>query len=237
MRIPELDSSHKEADQKTPIHIVYAGQDNSNKVCVIADDKDTYLSLINVAHLVKSCFYFRQVNTIDNEGITYHDIRAIANHLGKEICSVLPAFHTLTGSDFTHRFFNCLKIQAFKKMLRISTSHKLLLSLLSDKSNGSEVTDFVLHVVYNRLLKEKAPGESRCNILTKKKKQTKSRKKEYNTSMKLPPSQSSLKMKILRASFVTHCMSHYLNPYYVPLDPSVHGWKLVENHREPIWFE
>ena len=55
--------------------------------------------------------------------------------------------------------------------------------------------------------------------------------------MKLPPSQSSLKMKILRASFVTHCMSHYLNPYYVPLDPSVHGWKLVENHREPIWFE
>ena len=237
VRIPKLDSSHKEADQKIPMHIVYAGQDNSNKVCVIADDKDTYLSLINIAHLVKSCFYFRRGNTIDNEGITYHDIRAIANHLGKEICSVLPAFHPLTGSDFTHRFFDCLKIPALKKMLRISNSHKLLLSLPSDESNGSEVTDFVLHVVYNRLLKEKTPGESLYNMLTKKKKQTKSRKKKYNTSMELPLDQSSLNMKILRASLVAHCVSHYLNPYYVPLDPSVHGWKLVENHWEPIWFE
>ena len=55
--------------------------------------------------------------------------------------------------------------------------------------------------------------------------------------MELLPDQSSLKMKILRVSFVIHCMSHCLNPNYVPLDPSVHGWKLVENHWEPIWFE
>ena len=237
VRIPELDSSHKKADQKIPMHIVYADQYSSNKVCVIADDTDTYLSLINIAHLVKSCFHFRQGNTIDNEGITYCDILVFANHLGKEICSVLPAFHTLTWSYFTHRFFNRSKIQAFKKMLRICNSHKLLLSLPSDKSNRREVTDFVLHVVCNRLLKEKTPGESRYNMLTKKKKQTNSGKKNYNTSMELPPDQCSLKMKILRASFVAHCMSHYLNPYYVPLDPSVHGWKLVENYWEPIWFE
>ena len=32
-------------------------------------------------------------------------------------------------------------------------------------------------------------------------------------------------------------MAHCLNPNYVPLDPSVHGQKLEENHREPIWFE
>ena len=86
-------------------------------------------------------------------------------------------------------------------------------------------------------MKEKNPGESRYNMLVKKKKQTKSREKKYNTSMELPPDQSSLKMKILRASFVAHRMSHCLNPNYVPLDPSVHGWKLVENHCEPIWFE
>ena len=55
--------------------------------------------------------------------------------------------------------------------------------------------------------------------------------------MELLPDQSSLKMKILRTSFVAHCMSHCFNPNYVPLDPSVHGWKLVENHWEPIWFE
>ena len=148
VRIPELDSSHREADQKMPMHVVYAGQDSSNKVCVIVDD---------VSHLVKSCLYFRQGKTKDKDGITYHDIHAIANHLGEEICSVLPAFNTLTGSDFTNLFFNRSKIQACKTTLRISNSHKLLLSLPSGEPNISEVTDFVLHVVYNRPLIKKNP--------------------------------------------------------------------------------
>ena len=55
--------------------------------------------------------------------------------------------------------------------------------------------------------------------------------------MELPPDQNSLKMNILRASFVTRFMSHCLNLNYVLLDPSIHGWKLVENYWEPIWFE
>ena len=74
-------------------------------------------------------------------------------------------------------------------------------------------------------------------MLMKNEKQTKSRKKKHNTSMELPPDLSSLKIKILRASFVAHCMLHCLNPNYVLSDPSVHGWKLVENHWEPISFE
>ena len=113
-----------------------------------ADDADIYLSLINIAHLVKYCLYFRQGKTKDKEGITYHDIHAKANHFGEENCSLLPDFHTLTGSDFTNPFFNRLKIQTFKKMLRISNSHKLLLSLPPGEPNISGVTDFVLHVVY-----------------------------------------------------------------------------------------
>ena len=50
------------------------------------------------------------------------------------------------------------------------------------------------------------------------------------------PDQSSLKMKILRATFVTHCMSNCLDSQYIPLDPSQYGWKLEENRWEPIWF-
>ena len=36
--------------------------------------------------------------------------------------------------------------------------------------------------------------------------------------MEMSPDQSLLKMKSLQ-------MSHCLNPNYVPLDPSAHGWK------------
>ena len=32
-------------------------------------------------------------------------------------------------------------------------------------------------------------------------------------------------------------MSNCLNSCYVPLDPSLYGWKIVENWWEPIWFE
>ena len=44
-------------------------------------------------------------------------------------------------------------------------------------------------------------------------------------------------MKILRASFVIHCMTNCSNSRYVPLDPSLYGQKFVENWWEPIWFE
>ena len=84
VRIPELDSSHRKTDQKIPMDVPYAGQDSSNKICVMTDDTDIYSSLINIAHLVKSCLHFRQGKTKDKEGITYHDIHAIANYLGED---------------------------------------------------------------------------------------------------------------------------------------------------------
>ena len=133
----------------------------------------------------------------------------------------LPAFHTLTDSDFTKPFFNRSKIQPFKKVLRISNSHQLLLSLPSGEPNISEATDFLLMLYIIGHWKKKTTGEWSYNRLLKKKKQTKSKKKKYNLSMDLPPDHSSLKMKISRASFVAHCMSHCLNTNYVPLDPSV----------------
>ena len=105
--------------------------------------------------------------------------------------------------------------------------------MLSGVPNISEVTRFVLQIIYNRPLKEKSPGESRYNMLTSKKQSN----KKYPTSKALPPDQSSLKVDILRATFVAHCMSGCLNRQYAPLDPSNYGWKLEENRWQPIWFE
>ena len=99
VRTPELDSLDRGADLKIPMDVVYA-----------ADDTGILLSLANIAYPVKSCLCFRQGKTKDKERITYHDIHAIANYLREEYCSVLPAFHTLTGSDFIKLLFNHLKI-------------------------------------------------------------------------------------------------------------------------------
>ena len=109
--------------------------------------------------------------------------------------------------------------------------------MLSGEPNIEDVTNFVLHIVYNRLHREKSLRESRYNLLKTKRKSNRKKEMKYNTSKDLPPDQSLLKMKIVQASFVTHCMSNCLNSRYVPLDPSLFGWKFVKNRWEPIWFE
>ena len=115
VRFPELDSLHRENDQKISMHPVYFGRENNNAVCIVADDMDTYLSLINICHHTGPPLYFRQGKTKDKDGVNYHDTNAIAVNLGKEISQILSCFHTLTGSGFNNLFIGCSKIKASKK--------------------------------------------------------------------------------------------------------------------------
>ena len=49
---PELHSLHRETDEKKSMHAVYVDWKNNNTVCVVADDADICLSLINVSHYI-----------------------------------------------------------------------------------------------------------------------------------------------------------------------------------------
>ena len=134
-------------------------------------------------------------------------------HIAKKIYQLLPCFHTLTGSDFTNTFPGHSKIKVFKKMLKTPNSHKLLLSLLCEPNTVG-----------------KSLGES-CYNMIKTKKNTNKMKQKYNTSKELirVHSRSSLLgMKILWASFVTHCMLNCLNSCYVPIDSASNWWKFLE---------
>ena len=82
-------------------------------------------------------------------------------------------------------------------MLETPRSYKLLLILLSGQPNIEEVTNFVIHIVYNRPYKVKSLGESRYHILKAKRKTSEKKEKKYNTRNDLPPDQRSLKMKTL----------------------------------------
>ena len=221
------------------MHTVFAGVSETDAVCVVADDSDIFLSLLYVSSKVHSKLYFRQGKTKDKSGIEYHDIHSAANHLGPDICGILLPFHALTGSDFTHPFYGRTKVTSFKKLLKNKVYCMKLATLGTESVNIEEVIDFVLHIIYNRPLKEKTPGESRYKILLTAKKQAKGKKKKYPSSKVLPPDQSSLKMKILRATFIAHCLSNCLDSGYVPLNPSEYGWKWNSDLSmwELIWYE
>ena len=68
----DLCSSHKEADQKLPMHAVYASQLHKiTPACVIADDTDVFILLLFVAQHLENTVFFRQGKNFDSDGITY----------------------------------------------------------------------------------------------------------------------------------------------------------------------
>eukprot|EP00112_Aurelia_sp_Birch-Aquarium-sp1_P019949 Seg5032.1 transcript_id=Seg5032.1/GoldUCD/mRNA.D3Y31 product="hypothetical protein" protein_id=Seg5032.1/GoldUCD/D3Y31 len=165
------------------------------------------------------------------QGITYHDIKSLAASLGESICEALPAFHALTGCDYTMPFFRRSKFSIFKKVLKNPRSCDLLLSLQSQEADEEQLVDFVLHIVYNRPQKEKIPGDSRYSMLFS----GKGKNKRLTSTKKLSPDIKSLRMKFKRANLVT-CLN-CLNIEYEQLDPTAYGWESKEEGLQPKWFD
>ena len=60
VRFINLDSNHREADQKIPMHAVVAGKSTDNVICVVADDSDIYLSLLYVIRSKERYIFVRE---------------------------------------------------------------------------------------------------------------------------------------------------------------------------------
>ena len=92
--------------------------------------------------------YFRQGtgSLIMNQypGITYHDVKSIVNHLGEEVCKIMPDFQTLTGCDCTALLFGRFKYSIFKSMQKHSNAERLLLSLNTESVDVPDVIDFII---------------------------------------------------------------------------------------------
>ena len=105
--------------------------------------------LLFISNQANGKIYFRKGTSSSKQGITYHNVTALANELGNDICNVLPAFHALTGSDFTRTFYRRSKIQSLKKLMKTPSKADLLRSLQTENATVSEVIDFVIHIIYS----------------------------------------------------------------------------------------
>ena len=89
VEVPELKSNHREADPRITLHTVFASlTDESSAVCVVADDTDIYILLLYVPQYCSGKVYFRQGTGSSNDGITYDDVKSLANHLGEAVCQL-----------------------------------------------------------------------------------------------------------------------------------------------------
>ena len=199
---PLLYSEHKEADHRMASHVKYANDNDNNEnssITIVVDDTDIYMFLIRITCYCRSILYFRQGTSSSKAGITYHNVSATASEFGESICKTLPSFHALTGSDFSKTFYRLSKIQSFKKMLTEPLAINLLSSLATVRVDVAQIIDFVLHIVYNKPKREKTPCESRYAMLFVKK----GKKKVFIQTKQLPPDERSLRMKKLRANYIS----------------------------------
>ena len=151
MDVPDLESNHREADPKIALHTIIAwSNDDSSAACVVADDTDVYILLLCVSQYCSGKVCFWQGTGSSNDGITYHDVKSLANHLGEAVCKIMPAFHALTVCDYTSPFFGRSKNIIVKNIQKHSNDERLLLSLNTERVEDPDVFDFIIHIVYNR---------------------------------------------------------------------------------------
>ena len=129
------------------LYIAYAAKLTGKSVCVVADDTDLFIPLLHVSINCNETLYFRQGTTSSRDSITYHNVTSLSSQLEEKICATLPAFHSVTGSDFTKPFFGRSKINSFKKLLSKPESNE---SMNTDHVDIEKVMYFALHVIYNR---------------------------------------------------------------------------------------
>ena len=97
--VAELQCYHKEADPRLAFHAVYASNISTGEpVCVVSDDTDVFVILLSIVSHMKGTLFFRQGK---GTGLEYHNVSSLGEVLGEQCCKNLPAFHALTGCDFT----------------------------------------------------------------------------------------------------------------------------------------
>ena len=85
-------------------------------------------------------------------------------------------------------------------MQKHSNAQRLLLILNTENVESPDIADFVIHIVYNRAKSEKRVAQSRYATAIKT---SKMRKKKFNETRRILREESTLKMKIMKANFVT----------------------------------
>ena len=112
---------------------------------------------------------------------------SLSQHLGLSVCDVLAGFHALIGCDYTNQFYGRFKYGSFKIMQRKKEMINKLSSLDQEQKLLLEIRVTL------------------C-FLSKKKRE----KRKFSDTNRLPPDESTLKMKIKITYYVTQGILNFL---------------------------
>ena len=239
-QVLELCSDQEEADTKIILHCLHIGQNSPQDSCITvrSPDTDVFILLLRYADKVTQKILF---DTGVSNKRRLVDIKTVAQNVGKEICSALPALHAFSGADATSAFVRKGKLAPLKILKQnpeyIKTFSQLGVTVNIESSVLRELEEFTC-----LLYRGRGSRTSDVNKLRFEKFQ-----ERFNTNTELltcyngidmsllPPCRDALHMHIERVNYQTLIWNKSDVPKPgIPLPPG-HGWKKTPDGLEVEW--
>lgn len=216
VEVSELKSEVEEADMRIIPHAMHAVKQGYKCIIVLSSDTDVFILLI---------FYWSKLNENGLEELwvktgvadstRYIPIHILAKKIGRGLCQVLPAVHTLTGCDYTSK---------------VGTKHAALMA-----NPETHLNDFMVakESIDNAIVKAEAYLTQVLKKGTQMKTMNQLRNYKYHHAKRsglddLPPTSYAIGLHIKRAYFATHQMVSLLSSCE-PLDPREFGFEIIDN--------
>ena len=227
VNMPELCSSHEEADTRLLPHAAHASHAGFNTVVIQSPDADVAILALFFSFEINSQLFFR---TGTKNHARFINVNMLAAKHGKALCQALPGPHALTGCDSTSAFVGKGKKQALRILKEPANSgaHLALASLghsfdvPADVAKGVE--KFVCQLYGS--VDETFVNEMRYRMFCLRAAQ----------SSQLPPCQDALLQHILRANYLAAIWRHLLVPRPNVPSPDGCGWKLEDGALRFHWM-
>lgn len=241
--VPDLTSSHEEADSRMAFHIHYITSSfESPNIVVRSNDTDVLIILLYHCSKLNANVWMDSGNDSNNTRRMI-DLKKISTEIGSEMCEALPAIHAFSGCDYTAAFLRKGKTRPYN-IIEKNTSYRSVFRKIGNENSVTETDTKIVEAFVCELYGKKAfkaVNEARFAIFREKYAPTNEgeplEKLKGADPSSLPPSQMSLKQKILRTNYVAYLWKHANCSNPALQSPNENGWKFHNGKYIINWFE
>ena len=138
--VEHLYSSHEEADSHMFFHAHQC--EVPSKIVIRTDDTDCLVIALGCKHnLDPRVSIWLEIGKKSRNDQRYININQLHQHLGAKICCALPAYHALTGCDYTSSFMKKRKVKPFKLLQKNEAVQDALIALGETNSLEQDNTE------------------------------------------------------------------------------------------------
>lgn len=238
--VPQLFSSHEEADSRIILHCIYASQQPEvQRIVVRSPDTDVFLLLLSFVDKYNNRPIIFDTGSGNNRRQV--NISKLFNNLSKQLCDAILGLHAFTGCDSTSCFAGKGKLKALK-LLKENTNFQNTFSRLGKSSDVCQMDQKSIETFVCKLY-GKTSHTSVNKVRYDKMRQSYKGRKSLLTSSKgldlskMPPCQDVLLLHTQRANYQTQIWRASYVTYPDLPAPEDNGWKLSSSGSLEIqWY-